>query len=43
LQGTLVVVERVSNLIHDKVRMSEEAVDPVVEVDTDIILVFLQA
>ena len=40
---TLVVVEGVCDLIHDEVGVPEEAVDAVVEVDADVILVLLQA
>jgi hypothetical protein len=41
--NTLVVVERVGDLIHDEVRMPEEAMDSIVQINADIVLVFLEA
>lgn len=40
---TLVVVEGVGYLVHDEVGVPEEAVNAVVEVNADIVLVLLQA
>jgi hypothetical protein len=39
----LVVIEGVGYLVHDEVGMPEEAVDAVVEIDADIVFVFLEA
>lgn len=38
----MVVVEGVGYLVHDEVGMPEEAMNPVVEVNANIVLVFLQ-
>lgn len=40
---TLVIVEGVCDLIHDEVGVSEEAVDAVVEINADVVFVFLEA
>ena len=40
---TLVVIEGVRYLVHDEVGMPEEAVDAVVEIDADIVFIFLKA
>jgi hypothetical protein len=40
---TLAVVEGVSNLIHDEVRVTEEAMDPIVKINTNLVFIFLQA
>ena len=40
---TLVVIERVSYLVHDIVRMLKEAHDTIVELNTHVIAIFLQA
>ena len=42
-QLTLVVVEGVCDLVHDEVGMPEKTMYAVVEVDTNIVLVLLQA
>jgi len=39
----LVVVEGVSNLIHDEVRVPEETMDSIVQINADIVFVFLEA
>lgn len=40
---TLVVVEAVGDLVHDEVAVLEVAEQPVIDLDTDVVLVFLQA
>jgi hypothetical protein len=40
--STLVVVEGVGDLVHDEVGMPEEAMNAVVKINADIVLVFLK-